>query len=57
MTVCEFDAVSNTFVKLHTEVFGKTGCRRAVPGQYVACDPKGRAIMVRPPRALRFCTL
>lgn len=26
--------------------FGKTGCRRAVPGQYLAADPKGRAIMV-----------
>ena len=24
---------------------GKSGCRRIVPGQYLAVDPKGRAIM------------
>ena len=28
------------------EIFGKTGVRRPVPGQYVACDPKGRAICI-----------
>eukprot|EP00980_Cylindrotheca_fusiformis_P005536 scaffold1172_cov115-Cylindrotheca_fusiformis.AAC.11 len=27
-------------------VFGKTGCRRATPGQYLCADPKGRAVMV-----------
>lgn len=26
--------------------FGKTGIRRAVPGQYLAADPKGRALLV-----------
>jgi splicing factor 3B subunit 3 len=26
--------------------FGKTGCRRATPGQYLCADPKGRAVMV-----------
>ena len=31
---------------VHMETFGKTGCRRIVPGQYVAADPKGRALMV-----------
>lgn len=25
---------------------GKTGCRRIVPGQYLATDPKGRALMI-----------
>lgn len=30
----------------HCETFGKTGCRRIVPGQYLAADPKGRAIVV-----------
>lgn len=34
------------FEKVHLETFGKTGCRRIVPGQYIACDPKGRAIMI-----------
>lgn len=28
------------------ETFGKTGCRRIVPGQYLAADPQGRAIMI-----------
>ena len=34
------------FIKIHQETFGKTGCRRIVPGEYIACDPKGRAIMI-----------
>lgn len=34
------------FVKVHQETYGKTGCRRIVPGQYLACDPKGRAFMI-----------
>lgn len=28
------------------ETFGKSGCRRVVPGQFLATDPKGRAVMV-----------
>jgi len=28
------------------ETFGKTGCRRIVPGEYIAADPKGRTIMI-----------
>lgn len=28
------------------ETFGKSGCRRIVPGQYLAIDPKGRAVMI-----------
>lgn len=31
---------------LHCPAFGKTGCRRETPGQYLAADPKGRAVMV-----------
>ncbi|KAJ0978161.1 hypothetical protein J5N97_013635 [Dioscorea zingiberensis] len=31
---------------LHQETFGKSGCRRIVPGQYLAVDPKGRAVMI-----------
>lgn len=31
---------------LHCPAFGKTGCLRGTPGQYVASDPKGRAILV-----------
>ncbi|KAF2295949.1 hypothetical protein GH714_035293 [Hevea brasiliensis] len=28
------------------ETFGKSGCRRIVPGQFLAIDPKGRAVMI-----------
>jgi splicing factor 3B subunit 3 len=31
---------------LHLETFGKSGVRRVVPGEYLACDPKGRACLV-----------
>ena len=37
---------SPSFKKVHQETFGKSGVRRSVPGQYVAADPKGRALMV-----------
>jgi len=36
----------NQFKKVHQETFGKSGCRRIVPGQYLATDPKGRACMI-----------
>lgn len=31
---------------VHCVTFGKTACRRDTPGQYVATDPAGRAVMV-----------
>uniref|UniRef100_A0AAR2K1C0 Splicing factor 3B subunit 3 n=1 Tax=Pygocentrus nattereri TaxID=42514 RepID=A0AAR2K1C0_PYGNA len=34
------------FEKVHQETFGKSGCRRIVPGQFLAVDPKGRAVMI-----------
>lgn len=34
------------FRTIHFETFGKSGIRRVVPGEYLAVDPKGRAIMV-----------
>ena len=33
------------FKSVHLETFGKSGIRRVVPGQYIAADPKGRAVM------------
>lgn len=33
-------------MQVHQETFGKSGCRRIVPGQYLAVDPKGRAVMI-----------
>lgn len=33
------------FESIYQEVYGKSGSRRVVPGQYLAVDPKGRAVM------------
>ncbi|EGD77940.1 splicing factor 3b subunit 3 [Salpingoeca rosetta] len=46
ITVLEYDTDTNLFKKVHQETFGKSGCRRIVPGQYLAADPKGRAVMI-----------
>lgn len=46
LVILEYDAKKNVFNKVHQETFGKTGCRRIVPGQYLAIDPKGRSIMI-----------
>ena len=37
---------NNTCKVIHCMTFGKTGCRRSTPGNYVAADPKGRAVLV-----------
>ena len=39
ITVLEFDDDAAAFKPVHVEAFGKTGCRRIVPGQYLAVDP------------------
>jgi splicing factor 3B subunit 3 len=44
--VLEYDPKTSNFVKLHQETYGKSGARRIVPGQYLATDPKGRAVMI-----------
>jgi len=42
----QYNPDKNAFDKIHQETFGKSGCRRIVPGQFLACDPKGRAVMI-----------
>ena len=37
--ILEYIPNKNKFEKIHLETFGKSGCRRIVPGQYVALDP------------------
>ena len=32
----------------HCEVLGKTGIRRIAPGEVLAVDPQGRALMIAP---------
>lgn len=46
ISVIEYDIQANDWKLVHCEVFGKTGCRRIVPGQYIAVDPKGRSILI-----------
>eukprot|EP00124_Ichthyophonus_hoferi_P002448 Ihof_evm8s167 gene=Ihof_evmTU8s167 len=46
ISILEYDADRNLLEKVHEETFGKSGCRRIVPGQYLAVDPKGRAVMI-----------
>ncbi|KAK9701194.1 pre-mRNA-splicing factor rse1, partial [Basidiobolus ranarum] len=46
VVILEYNPNKNCFEKVHQETYGKTGCRRVVPGQYLATDPKGRAVMI-----------
>ena len=46
IAILEFNAAKTQFDRIHLETFGKSGCRRIVPGQYLAIDPKGRAVMI-----------
>jgi splicing factor 3B subunit 3 len=46
IVILEYNPIKNTFDKVHQETYGKSGCRRNVPGQYLAVDPKGRAVMI-----------
>uniref|UniRef100_A0A8V5GSD4 RSE1/DDB1/CPSF1 first beta-propeller domain-containing protein n=1 Tax=Melopsittacus undulatus TaxID=13146 RepID=A0A8V5GSD4_MELUD len=47
IVILEYQPSKNVFEKIHQETFGKSGCRRIVPGQYLAVDPKGRAVMIK----------
>ena len=44
VVVLEYD--NKSFKKVHQETFGKSGLRRSVPGQFIAADPRGRALMI-----------
>jgi splicing factor 3B subunit 3 len=46
IVILDYDPRTSSFVKVHQETFGKSGTRRVVPGQYLATDPKGRAVMI-----------
>ncbi|CAG8439417.1 6787_t:CDS:10 [Acaulospora morrowiae] len=46
VVILEYNPTRNKFEKIHQETFGKSGCRRIVPGQYLAVDPKGRSVMI-----------
>ena len=46
IVILTYSEPKRAFVKVHQATFGRSGCRRIVPGQFVACDPAGRAVMV-----------
>ncbi|KAG6033522.1 Pre-mRNA-splicing factor rse1 [Claviceps sp. Clav32 group G5] len=46
ITIIEYLPAQNRFSRLHLETFGKSGVRRVIPGEYLACDPKGRACLI-----------
>ncbi|XP_022082283.1 splicing factor 3B subunit 3-like [Acanthaster planci] len=46
IVILEYNQSKNSFDRVHQETFGKSGCRRIVPGQLLAVDPKGRAVMI-----------
>jgi len=46
LSILELNGDLNAFVPVKAETFGKSGVRRVVPGQYLAVDPIGRAVMV-----------
>ncbi|KAM0334203.1 hypothetical protein ACHAQA_001224 [Verticillium albo-atrum] len=46
IAIIEYLPAQNRFQRLHLETFGKSGIRRVVPGEFLACDPKGRACLI-----------
>lgn len=46
ITIIEYLPSHNRFHRLHLETFGKSGVRRVIPGEYLTCDPKGRACLI-----------
>ncbi|KAG5456634.1 MAG: hypothetical protein BJ554DRAFT_3571, partial [Olpidium bornovanus] len=50
IVILEYNPTKNVLEKVHQETYGKSGVRRVVPGQYLAVDPKGRAVGFCPPR-------
>ncbi|KAG8058068.1 hypothetical protein GUJ93_ZPchr0002g23542 [Zizania palustris] len=46
LVILEYSPDRNRFDKVHQETFGKSCCRRTVPGQLLAVDPKGRALCI-----------
>ena len=46
IVILEYQPEKNVFEVVHKETFGKSGCRRIVPGAYLAADPKGRALLI-----------
>jgi splicing factor 3B subunit 3 len=49
ISILQYESEHNRLEKVHMETFGKSGVRRIVPGEFLATDPKGRAVMIGEP--------
>ncbi|KAJ1927861.1 pre-mRNA-splicing factor rse1 [Tieghemiomyces parasiticus] len=45
LIILEYMPPTNAFRRVQMETFGKSGVRRSVPGEYLAVDPRGRALL------------
>lgn len=55
--VLRADEAGGCFRRVHLETFGKSGCRRITPGQFLAVDPRGRAAMLAATEKQKFAWL
>ena len=55
IVILEYNASKNALIRVHQETFGKSGCRRVIPGQFLAIDPKGRAVMIGAVEKQKLC--
>ncbi|CRH02775.1 splicing factor 3B subunit 3, putative [Plasmodium relictum] len=46
LVILEYSNEKSDFIRVHCETYGKSGIRRIIPGEYIAVDPKGRALMI-----------
>ena len=46
LIILEVDIDKKKFIRTTQEIYGKSGCRRITPGEYLAIDNKSRAIMI-----------
>ena len=54
IVILDYDPARNKFVKIIQETYGKTGCRRNVPGDYLVADPKGRVVVIGALEKVKF---
>ncbi|PSC75527.1 splicing factor 3B subunit 3-like [Micractinium conductrix] len=54
VVILQYSNDKNCFQKVHQETYGKSGCRRIVPGEHMAVDPKGRACMIAAVEKAKF---
>ena len=54
IVVLDYDKSRGKFVKIIQETYGKTGCRRNVPGDFLVADPKGRVLIVGAIEKVKF---